>query len=146
MDNLTKKQRHDNMVAIGDRDTAPELAVRKIIHGLGLRYKLHDKTLRGKPDLFLKKHKVVVNVNGCFWHHHKECKRAVLPKSNTDYWLPKIKKNIDRDKKNKKFYKKIGIKQIVIWECETKNVEKLKNIINKRVINYLNSSSYFSKM
>lgn len=130
-DNLSKMDRHKNMVSIKSKHTKPELLVRRFLFKKGFRYRLHATDLPGKPDLALKKYKTVINVYGCFWHHHKNCKKANYPKSNTEYWLPKIKKNMVRDKKNTILLKKNGWKEIIIWECELRDHRKLNKIINK---------------
>lgn len=106
------------MSAIKSKNTKPELRVRKVLHGLGLRYRIHDKNLPGKPDLVFKKYKTVVFVNGCFWHGHQNCKDFRLPKTNTEWWREKISKTIERDS-NKTFQlKQLGWKVLTIWECE----------------------------
>ncbi len=104
------------MSKIRSKNTAPEILVRKHLHSLGYRFRLHDKKLPGKPDIVLKKHRTAIQVRGCFWHQHG-CKFSNSPKSNTSYWLPKLEKNKERDKLNDKKIKKLGWKLIVIWEC-----------------------------
>ncbi|MDP8234201.1 MAG: DNA mismatch endonuclease Vsr [Candidatus Saelkia tenebricola] len=130
-DHLTLEKRSWNMSLIRSTDTKPEIIVRKLLHSLGYRFRLHKKGLPGKPDIVLKKHKTVIFVHGCFWHQHKGCKRSNIPKSNTSYWKPKLNRNVKRDKKHKADLKRIGWKTIVIWECETKNLGKLEKKIKK---------------
>ncbi|MCK5708099.1 MAG: DNA mismatch endonuclease Vsr [Candidatus Aureabacteria bacterium] len=144
MDHLSKNKRSWNMSRIRSTNTKPEMIVRKVAHSLGFRYSLHRKDLPGKPDLVLKKHKTVIFVHGCFWHQHKNCKRANVPKSNFEYWEAKLNRNIERDKKNKRELKKLGWKIIIIWECETKNTEKLIKKISK-IYYLMHSSSKSSK-
>jgi DNA mismatch endonuclease (patch repair protein) len=110
------------MKRIKSEDTAPEMKVRSFLHNHGLRFRLHSKKLPGKPDIVLKKYNTVVFVHGCFWHQHenRDCKRSGLPKSNQNYWLPKLQKTIERDKKHKKYLKKLGWNVQVIWECQIK--------------------------
>ena len=100
VDHLSLEKRSWNMSRIRSKNTKPELIVRKVLHNLGIRYRLHTSDLPGKPDLSNKKKKFTVFVNGCFWHQHRGCKRANIPKSNRDYWIPKLKKNVNRFKEN----------------------------------------------
>lgn len=113
------------MAKIRSKNTAPEIAIRSLFHKNGYRFRLHRKDLPGTPDMVLPKYKTVVFVNGCFWHQHKGCKRATLPKTNTNYWIPKLKKNIERFQENAKKLKKLKWNIAVIWECETKNLNKV---------------------
>ncbi len=122
----TPEQRSYNMSRIKSGNTKPEMLVRKYLHALGYRYKLHDKTLPGKPDLVLPKYRTVIFIHGCFWHGHENCKYYVVPKTKTDWWLAKINGNILNDTKAAKALKKDGWKIITIWECDLKpkKVEK----------------------
>lgn len=113
------------MAAVGARDTAPEMAVRSILHGLGLRFRLHDRTLPGIPDIVLRKHRTVVFVHGCFWHRHA-CGRGVVPATRVEYWGLKLQKNVDRDQANSKTLRRLGWRVIVVWECELKRVDALR--------------------
>ena len=124
-DNLTAEQRRKNMSAIKSRHTKPEIIVRSMLHRLGFRFRLHNKKLPGKPDIILPKYKTVIFVHGCFWHQHKGCKRSTIPKSNTDYWIPKLTGNVKRDIQHKADLKKAGWNVAVVWECKTKDTEKL---------------------
>lgn len=117
MDNKTKAERSANMRAIRSKDTAPELMVRKLLFAEGFRYRLHVKSLPGKPDIVLPKWKTVIFVNGCFWHVHQNCKRAVKPRSNTAYWEEKLRRNQERDRNEYDLLKKGGWRVLVIWEC-----------------------------
>ncbi|MHA1888087.1 MAG: very short patch repair endonuclease [Promethearchaeota archaeon] len=134
-DHLSKEKRSWNMSRIHSENTKPEIVVRSLLHQMGYRFRLHRKDLPGKPDIVLKKYNTVIFVHGCFWHHHNNCKRANIPKSNTDYWIPKIQKNVERDKNQKKKLKKLGWKVIVIWECEIKNINRLSKKLTKRISN-----------
>lgn len=116
----TKKQRSYNMSQIRSKNTKPELIIRSWLHKQGYRFRLHDKTLPGKPDIVLKKYKTVIFVHGCFWHGHKNCKYFVVPKTRTKWWLDKINGNIARDKKAQRELKKLGWKVINIWGCKVK--------------------------
>jgi DNA mismatch endonuclease (patch repair protein) len=113
--------RSENMRAIRSKDMRPELAVRSLVHRLGYRCRLHRKDLPGKPDLVFASRRKVIFVHGCFWHSHRGCKAAHVPKSNLEYWGPKLERNRVRDKKALKAIKAIGWDAFVIWECETKD-------------------------
>ena len=115
-----KKTRSYNMAQIKATNTKPEMMVRKLLHANGYRYKLHDRTLPGKPDIVLPKHKTVIFVNGCFWHGHKNCKYFVVPKKRTKWWTNKINTNKANDEKAVKALKKDGWNIITIWECKLK--------------------------
>lgn len=120
------KERSKNMAAIKSKNTNPEIKVRKLLHSLGYRFRLHKKELPGSPDIVLKKYKTVVFVHGCFWHRHKECKYASNPKTREEFWNKKFISNIERDIKVRERIKAAGWKSIVVWECELKDIQKLK--------------------
>lgn len=130
-----KEIRSKNMAAIKGKNTKPEMLVRRFLHANGFRYKLHDKSLPGKPDIVLPKYKTVIFVHGCFWHGHEGCKYYVVPKTRTDWWLNKINGNIANDEKAIRALKKEGWRIIVIFECTLKSIEKdfLLNKIFKRL-------------
>ena len=117
------------MSRIRSKNTNPEKVVRTLLHSQGYRFRLHLKGLPGKPDIVLKKYNTVILVNGCFWHQHKSCKRANIPKSNKEYWIPKIERNKKRDKRNIKEIKSLGWRVMVLWECEIKKSPQ--KIVNK---------------
>lgn len=116
----TPEIRSYNMSRIRGKDTKPEMLVRKFLFRKGLRYKLHDKFLPGKPDLVFPKYKTIVFVHGCFWHGHTDCRYFVIPKTRTEWWIEKIRKNQNKDTENSDNLIKTGWKIIVIWECELK--------------------------
>jgi DNA mismatch endonuclease (patch repair protein) len=116
----SKETRSYNMSQIKSRNTKPELLVRKFLHAQGFRYKLHDKKLKGKPDIVLPKYKTAIFIHGCFWHGHNNCKYFVVPKTRTEWWLNKINTNKANDTKAVKALKKDGWKIILIWECKLK--------------------------
>jgi len=120
------EQRSRNMSAIKSKNTKPEIAVRKLLHSMGYRFRLHRKDLPGSPDILLPKYKTVIFVHGCFWHRHENCKYASNPKTRVEFWNKKFKDNILRDIKNQERLKSLGLKSKIIWECETKNIEKLR--------------------
>lgn len=127
-----KATRSYNMSRIKGTDTKPEMLVRKYLHAHGIRYRLHNKNLPGKPDLTLAKYHTVIFVNGCFWHGHKGCKYFVLPKTRTEWWRDKIEETIKRDIKAMKDLKESGWNSTVIWECELKPEKRnttLENIL-----------------
>lgn len=117
------------MRAVKSHDTAPEMLVRRLVHSLGFRFRIHRKDLPGKPDLaFITKRKAIF-VHGCFWHGH-DCKRgARAPKENAEYWLHKIKRNRERDTSNLMKLKEQGWSALVLWECELKNIQQLRETI-----------------
>lgn len=129
MDNLTKEQRKRNMSNIKSKNTLPELAIRKALTKKGVRYRLHVNTLPGKPDVVISKLKKVIFINGCFWHQHNGCKRKVMPKTNKDYWRPKLNKNAKRQEEDIKKLREENWKTYVIWECELKN----ENTLNRKI-------------
>jgi DNA mismatch endonuclease, patch repair protein len=112
--------RSENMRAIRSKGMRPELAVRRLVHRLGYRFRLHRKDLPGKPDLVFPSRRKVIFVHGCFWHSHKDCKVAHIPKSNVDYWGPKLRRNQARDSRNIEALTAAGWNPLVIWECETR--------------------------
>ena len=114
------------MRAVKSRDTRPELAVRRLVHSMGYRYRLRRRDLPGKPDLVFSSRRKIIFVNGCFWHQH-DCKNgARIPKSNTDYWIPKLRRNRERDENNLAHLHAQGWDVQIIWECETRDAINLK--------------------
>jgi DNA mismatch endonuclease (patch repair protein) len=124
MDIFSKKQRSAIMARVGSKDTQPEIAVRKMLHHAGYRYRLHVGELPGCPDIVFSRRKKAIFIHGCFWHGHT-CHRANLPKSNYDYWKGKQTRNAARDKQATLLLRRSGWKVLVIWECEIKHAEKL---------------------
>lgn len=116
-DFLTPAERSGRMAAIRSKDTAPELALRKALHALGLRYRVNERRLPGKPDIVLPRHRAVVFVHGCFWHRHQGCKVASTPKSNTEFWLDKFHRNVERDARSVRDLEALGWRVFVVWEC-----------------------------
>ena len=124
-DSLSKARRSWNMSRIKGKDTAPEKIVRSILHRLGYRFRLHKTKLPGRPDVVLPKHQAIVFVHGCFWHRHKKCKDATMPKSRTEWWQVKLEGNAARDKRNQIALRRAGWRVLTVWECETEKPEKL---------------------
>ncbi len=121
MADIHKKHiRSFNMSRIKAKDTRPELLVRHFLHNCGFRYKLHDKSLQGKPDVVLPKYRTVIFIHGCFWHGHSRCKYFKIPKTRTTWWRDKINRNKLNDAKAIKALKKEGWNVIVLWECKLK--------------------------
>jgi DNA mismatch endonuclease (patch repair protein) len=127
VDMFTKERRSEIMARITDRDTKPEMVVRRLLHRMGLRFRLHGGDLPGRPDIVLPRWATVVFVHGCFWHGHT-CKRGSRkrrPKSNASYWNPKIEGNMERDGKHARALRRLGWRRIVVWDCETADLDRL---------------------
>jgi len=120
-DIIDSKRRSALMAGIRGRDTAPEVAVRRIAHRMGMRFHLHRKDLPGRPDLVFPKHCLVVFVHGCFWHRHEGCRHASTPKSRSAFWTEKFAANVARDARQEAALRARGWRVLVIWECETKH-------------------------
>lgn len=131
MDKLTPERRSANMRRIRSRDTTPELIVRRVVHGMGFRYRLHVAKLPGKPDLVFARLKRIIDVRGCFWHQHPGCIDSRIPKSRRSYWKPKLLRNQQRDTENARKLRQLGWRVLVIWECEVKDAGKLKRRLNR---------------
>ena len=139
MDRITVEKRSKNMSAISSKGTGPEMKVRRLIHGMGYRYRLHSTKLPGRPDLVFASQKKVIFVNGCFWHQHDDpsCPIARLPKSHQDYWLPKLARNRDRDRKRFDQLKELGWSILILWECE---IEGKKVDLEGRIKRFLSAN------
>lgn len=124
MDLLSSEQRSRVMAQIGSRNTAPERAVRSVIHRLGCRFGLHRRNLPGTPDIVLPARRAVVFVHGCFWHGH-DCRRGRRPTSNTAFWDQKLEKNMQRDALNQSLLRDAGWRVLTVWECEIKGLPAL---------------------
>jgi len=130
VDNVSSRQRSRNMAAVRSQDTGPERRVRSILHSLGLRFRLHNTSMPGTPDIVLKRHRVVVLVHGCFWHGHA-CPRGKAPSSRSEFWLPKLTKNRRRDVRQRRELKALGWRVLTVWECETRNEAQLARISHR---------------
>jgi len=124
-DVFSGKRRSEIMRRIGRRNTAPEVLVRRLLHSKGYRFRLERKDLPGKPDIVLPKYRSVIFVHGCFWHGHENCRRALLPTTNRDFWEKKIEGNKRRDKAAIEALAKLGWSSLVVWQCETRDKESL---------------------
>ncbi|GGO38607.1 very short patch repair endonuclease [Gemmobacter aquaticus] len=134
----TDPVRSATMRAVKSKDTTPEMKVRRLVHGLGCRYRLHRKDLPGKPDLVFGSRRKVIMVNGCFWHGHDCARGARQPKSNSDYWKPKIGRNVARDATNLAALQDAGWDVLTIWECETKAADR--PALEKRLREFLTAA------
>lgn len=133
VDKLSAERRSENMRRIRSTGTRPEVLVRRLVHSMGYRYRLHRKDLPGKPDLVFASRGKVIFVHGCFWHGHERegCLDARRPKSNVNYWNPKLTRNKERDAEHIASLKTSGWKVLVIWECETTSAKVLRTRLKK---------------
>lgn len=116
-DTLTREKRSARMALIRRKDTKPEIAVRRLIHGMGYRYRLHRGDLPGRPDIVFSRRKKVIFVHGCFWHRH-DCRLGRMPKSRLEFWGPKLEANRLRDEEVQARLLELGWQYLVVWECE----------------------------
>lgn len=133
MDSLTPAQRSERMSRVKSKDTKPEVRVRRLVHSLGYRYRLHSQKLPGCPDLVFGGRRKAIFVHGCFWHRHPGCKNTRLPKSKLDFWKSKLEENRKRDLRNQETLRQLGWEYLVVWECETRDVERL----TKKIVEFL---------
>ncbi|UWU23057.1 very short patch repair endonuclease [Rhizobium sp. CB3060] len=124
-----------NMSRVRSTDTGPEMTVRRLVHSMGYRYRLHGRDLPGKPDLVFGPRKKVIEVRGCYWHAHLRydpaCKRGRPPKSNNHYWGPKLERNVARDERNLRELQNLGFEVMVLWECELKDAAAIETKIRQ---------------
>ncbi len=125
MDTLSPEQRSRTMSRIKGKDTAPERAVRSLLHRMGYRFRLHRKTLPGTPDIVLPRHRAVIFVHGCFWHGHPGCGRATLPATRREFWSRKIADTRERDRRAVSDLEKLGYRCCIVWQCELKDTDAL---------------------
>lgn len=131
MDNVSPARRSEIMGRVRSRDTVPEMRVRKLVHSMGYRYRLHAKDILGKPDLVFRSRRKVIFVHGCFWHRHPGCALARMPKSREDFWLQKLEANRQRDLKIERTLRETNWSVLIIWECELSDTDWLKNLIKE---------------
>lgn len=112
------------MQAVGSKDTKPEMTVRRLLHAMGYRFRLHRKDLPGRPDIVLPKYRKAIFVHGCFWHAHG-CAKGRPPKSRQEYWLPKLEQNVERDRTKEEQLSALGWDVYVVWQCEMKDLDAL---------------------
>lgn len=125
--------RSQNMARVKSKNTKPEVFLRKLLWHKGFRYRLNYKELPGSPDLYIPKYRVAIFVNGCFWHMHENCRYSSIPKSNYEFWKNKLEGNVERDKKNYAQLESKGIKVIVVWGCEIKQMMKDECVLSKKM-------------
>jgi len=138
-DVFPQKKRSEVMSRIRSKNTKPELLVRRFLFSKGFRFRLHQHALPGKPDIVLRKFNAIVLVNGCFWHGHNNCKYFNMPKSREDYWIPKIKNNIFKDKEVVRKLRKLGWNVFTVWECQLKE-NKVETTLTTLVSKILSSA------
>ncbi len=131
MDTLTPTERSAHMALVRAKNTKPELLVRRLVHSMGYRYRLHRRDLPGTPDLVFPGRRKVIFIHGCFWHRHARCSLARLPKSRGDFWLPKLTANAERDVRNVRALRRLGWSVLAIWECQLGNTANLANRIRR---------------
>lgn len=125
MDTISPERRSANMSRIKGKNTSPEMLVRRAVHRMGYRYRLHVAELPGKPDLVFPRLKRIIEVRGCFWHQHNKCIDSHIPKSRKEYWGPKLVNNKRRDRESENALRALGWKVLVVWECEAKQSPRL---------------------
>ena len=137
MDNLTPERRSANMSKIRAKNTSPEMAVRRLVHGMGFRYRLHVAALPGKPDLVFPRLRKIIQVHGCFWHRHRGCIDSHIPKTRVEYWKPKLARNQKRDRANEKALRRQGWEVLIIWQCEVNAAA----LLSERMAEFLRGTS-----
>ncbi|WP_281662842.1 very short patch repair endonuclease [Paraburkholderia fungorum] len=125
MDTVTSARRSAIMRRVRSKNTSSEMSVRRIVYGMGYRYRLHRKDLPGKPDLVFAGRKKILFVHGCFWHSHNACNRARIPTANRDYWANKIQRNVERDASQHAALSAAGWQILIVWECELRDATAL---------------------
>jgi DNA mismatch endonuclease (patch repair protein) len=143
MDTLTPAQRSERMGRVRSKDTKPELVVRRLVHSLGFRYRLHNTKLPGKPDLVFPGRRKIIFVHGCFWHRHgRACPLTRLPKSRLEFWQPKLEENHKRDRKNYRSLRASGWDILVLWECQLQDLE----FVTGKITEFLSGSRNHAKV
>lgn len=127
-DTVSKQKRSEIMSHVTEKETKPEIMVRKYLFARGLRYRKNVKQLPGTPDIVFPKYKTAVFVNGCFWHGHKECKYSHLPSTNLEYWEKKIADNLERDERKTRELEKLGYRVLIVWQCQLKPNIKIETL------------------
>ncbi|MBT8419839.1 MAG: very short patch repair endonuclease [Gammaproteobacteria bacterium] len=130
-DTLSRKERSKRMSLIRGTGSVPEMKLRRLVHGMRFRYRLHVGKLPGKPDLVFPSRRAVIFMHGCFWHRHKDCKLARLPKSKLDFWEPKLEENRKRDLCKQRQLRDMGWRVLVVWECEMVDTDRISTIVQE---------------
>lgn len=133
IDQLDPISRSNLMRRVKGKNTRPELAVRRLAHSMGYRFRLHRADLPGRPDLVFPSRKKIVFVHGCFWHRHPSCRRASTPEARSSFWQAKFDRNVERDSRNQQQLRETGWNILVVWECEIRDL----NILARRLQNFL---------
>lgn len=129
MDTLSREMRSERMARIRSKNSAPELRLRRLIHGMGFRYRLHVRDLPGTPDLVFPARRAVIFMHGCFWHRHAGCALGRLPKSRVDFWKEKLEANKSRDKSHRRKLMRLGWRVLVVWECQMKDEKRVARVV-----------------
>lgn len=132
MDHVDAAKRSEIMRSVAGRNTGPERIVRSAAHKLGLRFRLHRKDLPGTPDLVFPKFRIALFVNGCFWHRHRRCSKATMPKTNIEFWKQKFDRNVERDKENYAALQALGWKVLIVWQCEARDIERAMVLLRRK--------------
>jgi DNA mismatch endonuclease (patch repair protein) len=133
-DSLNSSRRSENMRRIRAKDTKPEMVVRRLLHSLGYRYRLHVRDLPGKPDVVFRKLKRAIFVHGCFWHQHGECREGRLPGTRPEYWVPKLARNVERDQRHAQLLGEAGWQVLTLWECQIGDLKALERTLRTFLI------------
>lgn len=147
MDNVDQRTRSRIMSSVGQRNTGPEMRLRRTLHRAGVRYRLHDRKLPGSPDLVLRRFNAVIFVHGCFWHNHKGCKFSTKPSSRKEFWRQKFEANKRRDARNCEALLTQGWRVLIVWECAIKSRKnELLEELGVKIIEWLKSNNSFTEM
>ena len=130
-DLLSSESRSQNMRRITSKDTKPEIVVRRFLFRLGYRFRLHRSDLPGRPDIVFVGRRKAIFVHGCFWHQHSDCREGRIPGSRKEYWIPKLEKNVQRDREHALSLRRLGWDVLVIWECETEKLHRMETRLVK---------------
>ena len=131
MDRLSPEKRSRLMSLVRSKDTTPELIVRRLVHALGFRFRLHGRNLPGRPDLVFAGRQSVIFVHGCFWNQHKNCARSKRPEARATYWVAKLDRNIQRDRSNVLALRRLGWRVLTVWECQLRSPQSVSRWITK---------------
>lgn len=144
MDIKSKEERSRNMAKIRSKDTKPEMFIRSLLHSKGYRFRVNNKDVFGKPDIYFPKKQIAVFIHGCYWHRHKQCKYSYTPKSNIEFWQAKFKTNTLRDETVKSHLQHDGIRILVIWECTVKKMigrEEFSDSVFRKIVAFFDDAT-----